>query len=109
MRSMRFLCRLALPVVILVSAAGAAGAQSPEIQQACTPDAMRLCGQFIPDRERVTACMKAHHREWSEACRTAILGGRRVARGRVHRHREHRHRPYRHERHERHYRHRHER
>ncbi len=100
MWSTRFLCRLAVPVVILVGAAGAAGAQSPEAQQACTPDAMRLCGQFIPDRAKVTACMKAHHREWSEACRTAILGGRHVARGRVYRHR-----PYRHERHERHYRH----
>ncbi len=107
MRSMRFLCRLALPVVVLVGAAGAAGAQSPEIQQACTPDAMRLCGQFIPDRERVTACMKAHHREWSEACRLATSGGRRVARGRRYRHRPYRHE--RHARHERHYRRRHER
>jgi hypothetical protein len=65
MWSMRFVYRLALPVVVLVGAAGAADAQNPDVQQACTPDAMRLCGQFIPDRDRVTACMKAHHREWS--------------------------------------------
>jgi hypothetical protein len=101
MWSTRFLCRLALPVVILVGAAGAAGAQSPEIQQACTPDAMRLCGQFIPDRERVTACMKAHHREWSEACRLATSGGRRVARGRVYRHHGYHHPEHHHYRHHR--------
>ncbi len=102
MRSMRFVCRLALPVVILIGAAGAgsgaARAQSPEVQQACTPDAMRLCGQFIPDRAKVTACMKVHHREWSEACRIATSGGRRVARGRGYRHRVYRH-PLHHVRH----------
>jgi hypothetical protein len=89
MRSMRFVCRLALPVVILVGAAGAASAQSPDVQQACTPDAMRLCGQYIPDRARVEACMKARHREWSPECRAAALGGRHEARGgrRAYRHR----------------------
>jgi hypothetical protein len=81
MRSMRFVCRLALPVLILVGAAGAAGAQAPDVQQACTPDAMRLCGQFVPDRARVEACMKVHRREWSPECRAAALGGRHVARG----------------------------
>jgi hypothetical protein len=104
MWSMRFLGRLALPVVIVLGAAGAAAAQSPDVQQACTPDAMRLCGQFIPDRDRVTACMKAHHREWSEACRLAATGGRRVEAGRrVYRHRESHHpsHHYRHHRHER--------
>jgi hypothetical protein len=87
MRSMRLVCRLALPVLILIGAAGTAGAQVPDVQQACTPDAMRLCGQFVPDRARVEACMKVHRREWSPACRAAAGGGR-VARGhRVVRHR----------------------
>ncbi len=100
MRSMRFVCRLALPVVVVVGLAGAAGAQAPDVQQACTPDAMRLCGQFIPDRDKVTACMKAHHREWSEACRLAAGGGRRVARGhRVYRHHEYHHPEHHHYRH----------
>jgi hypothetical protein len=101
MRSMRLVFRLALPVVVLVGLAGAAGAQAPDVQQACTPDAMRLCGQFVPDRAKVEACMRAHRREWSEACRLAAGGGRRVARG---------HHVYRHHGtyHERHYRHHHE-
>ena len=88
MRSTRLICRLALPVVILVGAAGAASAQSPDVQQACTPDAMRLCGQFIPDRDKVTACMKVHHREWSEACRIASRGEH-VARGHTRHHGHH--------------------
>ena len=91
MRSMRFVFRLALPVVILVGAARAASAQAPDVQQACTPDAMRLCGAFIPDRAKVEACMKVHRREWSPQCRAAALAGRQVARGhRVYRHRTHR-------------------
>ena len=91
MRSMRFVCRLALPVLILVGAAAMAAAQAPDVQQACTPDAMRLCGQFIPDRARVEACMTAHRRQWSPECRAAALAGRRVARGhRVARHHGHR-------------------
>ncbi|HZR61527.1 MAG TPA: hypothetical protein VFA80_11335 [Xanthobacteraceae bacterium] len=94
MRSMRFVFWLALPVLIVVGAAGAAGvasAQAPDVQQACTPDAMRLCGQFIPDRAKVEACMKVHRRQWSPECRAAALGGRRVAtRGhRTYRHRTH--------------------
>jgi hypothetical protein len=103
MLSMRFVCRLALPVVVLVGLADAASAQSQDVQQACTPDAMRLCGQFIPDRDKVTACMKAHHREWSEACRLAASGGRRVeGRRRVYRHHGTRHEHYRHYRHHHH-------
>ena len=81
MRSVRFVCRLALPVVILVGAAGVAAAQAPDVQQACTPDAMRLCGQYIPDRARVEACMTAHRRQWSPECRAAAGAGHRVARG----------------------------
>jgi len=90
MRSMRFVFRLALPVLIVVGAAGAASAQAPDVQQACTPDAMRLCGQFIPDRAKVEACMRVHRRQWSEQCRLAAAGGRRVARA----HRVYRHHPH---------------
>ena len=104
MRSMRFVCRLALPVVFLIGLAGAASAQSQDVQQACTPDAMRLCGQFIPDRGKVEACMKAHHREWSEACRVAVSGGRRVSPG----YHGYRHHGTRHESHYRHSRHHHQ-
>ena len=95
MRSVRFVCRLALPVLILVGAAGVAAAQAPDVQQACTPDAMRLCGQFIPDRAKVEACMNVHRRQWSPECRAAAGGGRRVARGH-HAARHHAHHPRHH-------------
>src|SRR6476620_3800972 len=36
---------------------GAAFAYTPEQQQACTPDAMRLCGSYVPDVDRITVCM----------------------------------------------------
>jgi hypothetical protein len=81
MRTMRFVCRLALPVgIVLVSALGSlngARAQNDEATQACTPDAMRLCSEFIPDREKVRLCMLRKRSELSETCRTAMRAGAR--------------------------------
>jgi hypothetical protein len=51
-------------------AAAPAGAQgTPEQQAACQSDAFRLCGNFIPDVTRTTACMKVHRASLSPACR----------------------------------------
>jgi len=41
-------------------------------QQACMQDAQVICGQFIPDRERVAHCLIAHRRHVSPACRAAL-------------------------------------
>ncbi len=49
--------------------ANAAHAYTPEQQQACTPDAFRLCGDAIPDVDRVTACMIARKAQLSPGCR----------------------------------------
>jgi hypothetical protein len=77
---MRFICWLALPVGLLIGGINGAGAQgSEEARQACTPDAMRLCSEFIPDAGRVKSCMLRKRGELSEACRSAMRGG---ARGR---------------------------
>ena len=98
MRTLRAFCRLAMPALILLGGLGVASAQevSQDVQQACTPDAMRLCQQFIPDRAKITACMMHNRRQLSEACLTAMHGGRHYYRGRV-----------RHERHVHYYHHRH--
>jgi hypothetical protein len=48
---------------------GDAYAYTPEQQQACTPDAFRLCSDAIPDVARVTACMIARKSELSPGCR----------------------------------------
>jgi len=41
---------------------------TPEQQQACQPDAMRLCSEFIPDVERITACMVKNRIRLSPPC-----------------------------------------
>jgi hypothetical protein len=47
-------------------------AYSPEQQQLCTGDAMRLCGSEIPDVERVTACMIRQKSQLSDGCRSVF-------------------------------------
>jgi len=46
--------------------------QDQQNQQACMGDAMTFCGQFIPDRERVAACLLSNRHRVSPACRTAL-------------------------------------
>jgi hypothetical protein len=72
----------ALMAVVLFSRVGGAAAEVSEaVKQACTPDAMRLCSDVIPDVARVTACMKAKSRQVSQACHVAMRGES-TARGR---------------------------
>jgi hypothetical protein len=77
MRTIAIVCRRVLPVgfVLLLGlhlGVGAAAAQGVDVRQACTPDAMRLCNDFIPDEGKVKTCMMAKRRELSVECRTAI-------------------------------------
>ena len=44
-------------------------AYTAEEQQACQPDAFRLCSSEIPDVDRVTACMIARRSQLSPECR----------------------------------------
>jgi hypothetical protein len=61
---------LGLAAALFVSVAAApAFAYSPEQQQACTPDAMRLCGAYIPDVDRITVCMIQRKAQLSPECR----------------------------------------
>lgn len=77
MRIIVNLCRWVSPLglVLLLAVqfgAGTASAQGVDVRQACTPDAMRLCNEFIPDEAKVKSCMMAKRRELSVGCRTAI-------------------------------------
>ena len=71
----------ALPTALLglalTFASGPAAAQqwTPEQRAACEPDAMRLCQQYIPDIDRVRACMSHYRRYLSPACRAVFEGG----------------------------------
>jgi hypothetical protein len=80
MRTMRFLCWLALPAALLLGGLSTATARpiaegSAEARQACTPDAMRLCSEFIPNVAKVKACMLRKRAQLSRACRVAMRGG----------------------------------
>jgi hypothetical protein len=80
MRTMRFLCWLALPAALLLGGLSMATARpsavgSAEARQACTPDAMRLCSEFIPNAAKVKACMLRKRAQLSTACRVAMRGG----------------------------------
>jgi hypothetical protein len=76
MRTVRIVCCLALLAGVLVCGPDNAGAEvSNEARQACAPDAMRLCSEFIPDVAKVTACMHAKMSELSPPCRLIIVGG----------------------------------
>jgi hypothetical protein len=92
MQMLRFARWLVLPVGLLVGGINAASAEvSQEVEQACTPDAMRLCGEFVPDRAKVTACMMHKRRELSQTCLTAMHSGARGHRASRHGHYEHHH------------------
>jgi hypothetical protein len=52
----------------------AAAQGSAAQQQACTPDAMRLCGEFIPDVAKISACMSRKRASLSPACKATMPG-----------------------------------
>ncbi|MGY3076412.1 hypothetical protein ACVWZZ_002783 [Bradyrhizobium sp. LM6.10] len=54
---------------------GAGFAYSQEEQQACTPDAMRLCGDFVPNVDAITACMIQKKSQLSPQCRAFFRPG----------------------------------
>jgi hypothetical protein len=56
--------------IALAPLPAAAGQQ--EDQSACMNDAMTICSQFIPDRERVASCLISNSTRVSEACRLAL-------------------------------------
>ena len=62
------LCLMFAPI----AAPTVAKADQQQDQEACMQDAQTVCGQFIPDRERVAHCLMANRRKISPACRTAL-------------------------------------
>jgi hypothetical protein len=101
MRIVRFIVVLALLAGGSLYRSDSANAEvSQDVQQACTPDAMRLCSEFIRDVAKITACMKAKHSQISATCLTAMRGGGRHEIRREARHvARHERREVRHERH----------
>jgi len=50
----------------------ASHAYTPEQEQLCTADAMRLCSSEIPDVDRVTACMIQKRAQLSDGCKSVF-------------------------------------
>jgi hypothetical protein len=64
---------ISAPLLLCIALAplpAAAGQQ--EDQSACMNDAMMICSQFIPDRERVASCLISNSSRVSDACRVAL-------------------------------------
>lgn len=57
---------IAFAVLACVQPAFAQGTEQE--REACTPDAMRLCGQFIPDADRIETCLRNSGPRLSPAC-----------------------------------------
>jgi hypothetical protein len=77
MRIIYLACAVTLLSAALLGRADRASAEvSDAVRQACTPDAMRLCSDFIPDVAKITACMRAKSSQISEPCRVAMRGER---------------------------------
>ncbi len=74
------LASFAAGFVCAVLSVPAAAQGTPEQRAACQDDAQRLCGQFIPDVDRITACMIANRRSVSRECRLSMESGRRRTR-----------------------------
>jgi hypothetical protein len=76
MRTRHIVLTLALAIGGLGAAAGAAPAEEYrgtwEQQMACTPDVWRLCGDQIPDVNRIVACLQRNTPNLSGGCRAVF-------------------------------------
>lgn len=71
---------LGLALSCALAACAAAQGGTPEQRAACEDDAMRLCGQYVPDVALITTCLKHNCRNLSARCRTVMQCGRRRGR-----------------------------
>jgi hypothetical protein len=66
-----FVTVLALGAIVALPLS-ALSAESQEDREACTPEVHRLCGQYIPDREAIIACLKHNMKQLVPACRKVM-------------------------------------
>jgi hypothetical protein len=67
--------RFGVSLVLLAATAAPALSLSQgtaEQRVACMPNVLRLCRAFIPDADKITACLRERSSELSDACRAAI-------------------------------------
>jgi hypothetical protein len=67
---------LAASLVALGAVSTAHAATEDEQAKACRGDAMHFCAADIPNKAKITACMKQHIDELSPPCRAMFKGGK---------------------------------
>jgi hypothetical protein len=66
--------QVGLSISVLGGVAWAADQGTAEARRACTPDVIKHCNEFIPDAERIKACLQEKLRELSTECRVVMIG-----------------------------------
>jgi hypothetical protein len=73
MRATRIVITLAMSFACGIAVQNAALSQDNrgtlQQQLACTPDVLRLCGEQIPDTNRIVACLRQNTPQLSDGCR----------------------------------------
>lgn len=76
MRADRIVLSLAIATAPAIAVQNSAFSQeyrgSYEQRLACTPDVFRLCGQHIPDSDRIVACLRQNTLQLSGPCRAVF-------------------------------------
>jgi hypothetical protein len=76
MRVHRIVLRLAMSITCGIAAETPAFSEEYrgtfEQRLACTPDVFRLCGEHIPDSNRIVACLRQNTPQLSGACRSVF-------------------------------------
>ena len=69
-------------LIIFTFGGGAALAQGTMAQQdACRPDAFRLCGNYIPDVGQIVSCLRGNEARLSGTCRQVMFAEPAVSEG----------------------------
>ena len=64
---------LGAAAALIVAAMVAPGAaQAPDAAERCTGDVMSLCSEFIPDRDKITACLKKKRSQLGPDCKQVM-------------------------------------
>ena len=72
----RFQLILILALIDAVTLPASGNAYTEEQQRLCNDDAMRLCSEYVPDVDRITACMQRQRALLSKECKS-VFGERR--------------------------------
>jgi hypothetical protein len=69
---MKFRYAFALALFSLALAPITASGGEQEDRQACMSDALTVCSQFIPDRDRIASCLFVNRNRISPACQAVM-------------------------------------